>query len=78
MSRLKKTQAQEMESISSILAFKVFLLEKEVGYQVTGNMNGIMVMERMKMMDRYWEEQQRAQDKSNNKKTTTPSKLLKR
>jgi len=78
MSRLEFAQNKDLESIGSALAFKVFLLEREVGYQITKDMNGIMVMERLRMLDRYWIQQNKAQEKSNTKGNQKSDKLLKR
>ena len=46
------------------MSYKLFLLEKELGYQITADMSGLMVMERLNMLDRYWADQKEEQDKT--------------
>ena len=43
------------EEWGSVMSFKIFLLERELGYQITGDMNGLALIERLKMFDRYCE-----------------------
>ena len=78
MSRLEFMQQEEFEEIGSALAYKIFLLEKEVGYQITKDMNGLMVMERLRMLDRYWQDQQKANQVDSKTGKPKKEKLLKR
>jgi len=55
------------------MSYKIFLLEKELGYQITANTNGLALMQRLRMLDRYWKDKEKAnadaESKSNNKKS---------
>lgn len=60
-----------MESWHSAMSYRIFLLEREVGYQITPEMSAFVVMERLKMLDRYWKEQKDNYDKQSSQ-TKTP------
>ena len=55
------------------MAYKIFLLEKELGYQITADTNGLLLMQRLRMLDRYWKDKEKAyadaESGSNNKKS---------
>ena len=59
------------------MSFKVFLLEREVGYQITGDMNGLALMERLNMLSRYWEEKNKHNTEGGNVGKSKGKSLIK-
>ena len=60
----QEAHRKDFEEWHSAMSFKVFLLEKELGYQVKWDMNGLALMERLNMLDRLWEEKKKENDKN--------------
>lgn len=59
------------------MSYKLFLLEREVGYQITAETNGLILMQRLRMLDRYWLEEKKAYDNAQSKSSNKKSELLK-
>ena len=60
------------------MSYKIFLLEKELGYPITSETNGLVLMQRLRMLDRYWTDKQKAQEDAEQKsKTPNKSGLMK-
>jgi len=55
------------------MSYNIFLLEKELGYQINANTNGLILMQRLRMLARYRLDEKKAyedaQSKSKNEKT---------
>ena len=60
----QEAHRESFEEWHSAMSYKVFLLEKELGYMITPEMSGLAVMERLNMLDRYWEDKKAEYDKS--------------
>lgn len=43
------------KNVSDYLSFKLFLLERELGYSINKDFNGLVLVERLKMFDRFME-----------------------
>jgi len=59
------------------MAYKIFLLERELGYPITADTNGLILMQRLRMLDRFWLDEQKASKEANNNTNTKKSELLK-
>lgn len=59
------------------MSYKIFLLEKELGYKIDANTNGLLLMQRLRMLDRYWLDKKEAQDKADSKSGNNKSELMK-
>jgi len=59
------------------MAYKIFLLERELGYPITADTNGLILMQRLRMLDRFWLDEQNAIKETNNNTNTKKSELLK-
>lgn len=65
MAGLKKAYEEEYtEDWESVLSYNIFLLEKELGYQINKDTNGILLIERLKMLERFCKEQQEQMESS--------------
>lgn len=65
MAGLKKAYEEEYtEEWESVLSYNIFLLERELGYPITKDTNGLIFIERMKMLQRYCEDQKKQMDES--------------
>lgn len=53
----QEAHREDFEEWGSIMSYKIFLLEKELGFLITPDMNGLALMERLNMLDRFWAEQ---------------------
>lgn len=70
MAGLKKAYEDEYtEEWESVLSYNIFLLEKELGYQINKDTNGILLIERLKMLERFCKDQQAQMDSSNKGKS---------
>jgi hypothetical protein len=70
MAGLKKAYEDEYtEEWESVLSYNIFLLEKELGYQINKDTNGILLIERLKMLERFCKEQQEQMESSNKGKS---------
>jgi len=70
MAGLKKAYEDEYtEDWESVLSYNIFLLEKELGYQINKDTNGILLIERLKMLERFCKEQQEQMESSNTGKS---------
>jgi len=59
------------------MAYKIFLLERELGYPITADTNGLILMQRLRMLDRFWLDEQNAIKETKNSTNTKKSELLK-
>lgn len=61
------------------MAYKIFILEKELGYPITAKTNGLILMQRLRMLDRYFLDKKKAQEEANNesKSNNNKSNLMK-
>ena len=71
----QKIYKEKSESWDSLLAYKIFLLERELGYKIDGNTNGLLLMERLKMLTRYYMDKEKEYEK--NKSKDKNNKLIK-
>ena len=69
-------EQKNTEEWISVMSYKIFLLEKELGYQITSNTNGLILIQRLRMFDRYCIDQEKAYDESK-KNNKTKSDLMK-
>jgi len=70
-------EQKNTEEWISVMSYKIFLLEKELGYQITSNTNGLILIQRLRMFDRYNIEQQKAYEDSKSKDANKKSDLMK-
>jgi len=59
------------------MSYKIFLLEQELGYPITAETNGLILMQRLRMLDRFWLDKQKASKKANSESNNEKSELLK-
>ena len=78
LARLKylNEEKESSELWISVMSYKIFLLEKELGYQITSDTNGLILLQRLRMFDRYCIDQEKAYDESK-KNNKTKSDLMK-
>lgn len=57
MTRQREESQGDMEEWSSAMSYKVYLLERELGYQITQDFPALALVERLKMFDRYLQDQ---------------------
>lgn len=68
MAGLNKAYVEEYtEDWESVLSYNIFLLEKELGYQINKDTNGILLIERLKMFQRFCEDQKKQMEESSSK-----------
>ena len=73
----QEAHRKDFEAWHSAMSYKVFLLEHELGYQITAETNGLALMERLNMMDRYWEDKKvKSEDNDAGKGTSKKGKGL--
>ena len=76
MTRLQQeAHRKDFQDWSDNMSFKLFLLERELGYMITPDTNGLAFVERLKMFDRYVEEKNKVDTPS--KKGNKSAKLMK-
>jgi len=64
----QEAHRKDFEEWNSAMSFKIFLLEHELGYQITADTNGLALVERLNMLDRYWKEKNKAHKEASSKK----------
>ena len=59
------------------MSYKIFLLERELGYPITAETNGLILMQRLRMLDRFWLDEQNASKEAISDSNNEKSELLK-